>query len=185
MEEALVEQGVETTEPTAHYLVALLTDFAHPDKLASESMDRPLPFLLDEALSAMGHERFERLRSLGDTVLYTTGFFSDHLEVRGVAFSYVSAVGARAYDGAASMLGRASQPEATAPTLFRELAENFERFARVLSTLAEGLMVTSAQGSDRAVLRLYERWLRSGSSHLAAALAARGVAPVRGTGELH
>jgi len=29
------------------------------------------------------NERFERLRSLGDGVLYTSGFFADHLSTRG------------------------------------------------------------------------------------------------------
>jgi len=187
--EALVERGVEASEPTAHYLVALLSDFAHPAELTNETLERPLPFLLEEALAASGHERFERLRTLGDSVLYTSGFFLDHLETRGVQLDYVSALGARAYGSAASMLrhtGRGAGTESNkAPELFEELAEKFPHFAKVLATLADGLFANSAQQGDAGMLRIYERWLRSGSTQLASSLAARGMVPTRGRGGVH
>ena len=97
LQTALTERRVQASEPTAHYLVALLVDFAHPGGLATETLERPLPVLLEQALNAAGHERFERLRCLGDSVLYTSGFFLDHLETHGVELSYVSTLGARAY----------------------------------------------------------------------------------------
>lgn len=183
---AFSERQVEATEPTSHYLVALLADFAKPDELAHESLERPLPLLLEDAFAAVGWERFERLRTLGDSVLYTSGFFLDHLTTRGVELSYVSTLGARAYDGAASMLrqgGRSTGQESSqAPELFEELSEKFSRFARVLATVADGLFANSASANDRGVLKMYERWLRTGSSQLASALAARGVVPTRGRG---
>jgi len=85
-------------------LAGLLADYAKPDRLEAEALDRPLTLLLDEALHTAGRERFERLRSLGDGVLYTSGFFADHLSTRGVELRYVRALGARAYDSAAAML---------------------------------------------------------------------------------
>jgi hypothetical protein len=186
---AFSERQVEATEPTSHYLVALLADFAKPDELTHESFERPLPLLLEEALASTGRERFDRLRALGDSVLYTSGFFLDHLETRGVELSYVSVLGARAYDSAASMLrhgGRATGTDAQkAPELFEELSQKFLRFARVLATVADGLFANSAHVNDRGVLRIYERWLRTGSSQLASALAAHGVVPTRGHGGLN
>ena len=65
--EALAERRVEVTETTAQYLVALLTAFAHPDELSQQSLERPLPLLLEEAFSACGGQRFfeqQRQRSL-------------------------------------------------------------------------------------------------------------------------
>jgi hypothetical protein len=183
--DALAERRVEASESTAHYLVALLADFAHPDESAHEAMERPLPVLLQEAMAAAGRERFERLRSLGDNVLYTSGFFLDHLDARGVQLTYVSALGARAYGSAASMLRRPGQSSEGAPELFEELADKFSRFAEVLSTVAEGLFANSAITSDAGVLRTYERWLRSGSTQLASALATRGVVATRGKGGVH
>lgn len=186
---ALSERCVEVTEPTSHYLVALLADYAHPDEKANSSLDRPLPFLLAEALESTGSERFERLRMLGDTVLYTSGFFLDHLERRGVELDYVSALGAQAYDGAASMLrhaGRASGAERpSAPELFQELADGFTRFAQVLGTVADGLYASAARANPSSMVRLYERWLRTGSEPLASALTTHGVLPKRAPGGLN
>src|SRR5262245_62673777 len=88
------------------YLVALLTDFAHPDPGRGDTFERPLAFLLHEALHTTGAERFQRLRALGDGVLYLTGFFGDHIEICGVDMAYVTNVGATAYRGAATMLRR-------------------------------------------------------------------------------
>ncbi|MFZ5890108.1 MAG: hypothetical protein ACOY0T_03490 [Myxococcota bacterium] len=187
LETALSEKRVSASQPTAHYLVALLVDFAHPAALANETLERPLPVLLEEALRAAGHERFERLRCLGDSVLYTSGFFLDHLETHGVELSYVSTLGARAYGSAANMLRRAGGGDDTprAPELFEELASKFSDFAEVLATLADGLFANSARTSDAASIKLYERWLRTGSTQLAVALAERGLSPSRGRGGLH
>jgi hypothetical protein len=185
--EALHERRVEASESTAHYLVALLADFAHPKEETNEALERPLPFLLQEALAAVGRERFERLRMLGDNVLYTSGFFLDHLETRGVQLTYVSALGARAYGSAASMLRVPGQPSSAdgAPELFEELADKFTRFAEVLSTVSEGLFANSAITSDTGALRTYERWLRTGSPQLSSALATRGMVATRGRGGVH
>ena len=182
--EALAERRVEASESTAHYLVALLADFAHPGEETHEALERPLPFLLEEALAAVGRERFERLRTLGDSVLYTSGFFLDHLEIRGVQLDYVSALGARAYGTAASML-RVPGNSDSAPELFEELAEKFTRFARVLSTVSEGLFANAAVATDTGALRTYERWLKTGSPQLSSALAVRGMVATRGRGGVH
>ncbi len=129
-----------------------------------------------------GRERFERLRSLGDGVLYTSGFFADHLSTRGVELRYVRTLGARAYDGAATMLRQTSGEGTGAPDVFRELADNFAMFAEIVSRVADVLQANSAQNSNRQVVRLYERWVKTGSAPLAVALAGKGLTPQRGHG---
>jgi hypothetical protein len=187
--EALAQRRVEATAPTEHYLVALLVDFARPAELARETLDRPLLFLLEDALASTGKDRFERLRSLGDAVLYTSGFFLDHLATRGIELSYVSALGARAYGSAASMLRHAARNAGaegqTAPELFEELAGKFPIFAQVIATVADGLFANAAHASDSSMLKVYERWLRTGSAQLASTLASRGMVATRGSGGVH
>ncbi len=183
--EALAERRVAVSEPTTQYLVAMLVDFAHPDDMSKQNLDRPLPLLLQDALASAGGERFERLRTLGDNVLYTSGFFVDHLETRGVQLTYVQTLGARAYGSAASMLRTNSANGECAPELFEELADRFDRFASVLARVADGLYASSQVGSHSGALKLYEKWLRTGSAPLASALAARGMTPSRGTGGVH
>jgi hypothetical protein len=189
--EAVRTRQVDATEQAMSYLVALLSDFAHPDPVREDTFDRPLAFLLDEAFRTTGAERFQRLRALGDGVLYITGFFGDHIENRGVDVGYVTNVGAAAYRGAATMLRRpksdVSEPVKRADTeenVFCELSEKFDSFVEVLTTVAEVSLAQQARG-ERGILKLYERWLRSGSAVLAKELGARGLVPVRGSGGLH
>ena len=112
VEEAIQTRGVTVTAGATTYIVGLLADFARPDGRAEETMDRPLAFLLDEALNtALPAERFERLRTLGDGVLYTSGFFGDHFEARGVEQSYLIGIGQAAYGRASSMLRGGSSPD--------------------------------------------------------------------------
>src|SRR5690349_22541277 len=112
--EAVREQQVQATEEAQSYLVALLSDFARPNAERDDTFDRPLAFLLDEALRTTGAQRFQRLRALGDGVLYISGFFGDHIETRGVDAGYVASVGATAYHGVATMLRRAPGDSADA-----------------------------------------------------------------------
>jgi hypothetical protein len=186
VEDAIRAHGYNTTDAAETYLVALLADYARPDQRTGETLCRPLTLLLEEAMQLSGPERFERLRVLGDGVLYVTGFFGDHLDTRGVARSYVNALGARAYDSAAAMLrGVSINPvDAQTPDLFQELAEKFPMFVELVSRIADGIQVNGAR-SAKAMLKLYERWLRTGSSELAYALSTRGMVPMRGDRTLH
>jgi hypothetical protein len=176
VEDAMKARRVEATEGATHYLVALLADFAHPDKTAGQTLERPMTLLLDEALHAPDPaERFERLRVLGDGVLYGCGFFGDHFEARGIDLSYMHGLGTRAYGAASSML-RAQE----GPDLFGELAEKFGVFVDVVAEVADA---TIAMGTEnpKGLLKVYERWLKTGSERLAAALTSRGVMPTRRT----
>jgi hypothetical protein len=182
VDDAMRQKQVAATEPAELYLVSLLTEYARPDARSSETLERPLTLLLDEALNAPAPERFERLRVLGDGVLYVSGFFAQHLENRGVEVRYVTSLGARAYDGAGRMLRSAANDNA--PDLFFELAENFAQFAKLLNAVAEKLSLASAP-SSLGLLKLYERWLKTGSDELGSELMQRGLVPVRGAGGLH
>lgn len=183
VDEALRVRNVAATEAASQYLVGLLCAFAHPDEHAESTFNQPLTFLLRDALEATGAERFQRLRALGDGVLYALGFFSDHIELKGVDRGYVVGVGSTAYHHAAAML-RLNARVGQGPNVLSELAEKFERFASVLNDVADGTLASSAR-DERSVLRLYERWLRTGSARLAAELGARGLVPSRGTGGLN
>jgi hypothetical protein len=198
VEEAVRERQVDATEQATSYLVSLLTEFTHPDPVRENTFDKPLAFLLDEAFRTSGAERFQRLRALGDGVLYLSGFFGDHIETRGVDAGYVASVGVTAYRGAATMLGRpeadrkprkaqtgaGDASESSDENVFAELSLKFDRFVEVLAVIAEITLAQQARG-ERGVLKLYERWLRSGSTTLAKELGARGIVPSRGTSGIH
>jgi hypothetical protein len=183
VEEAMRLQRVDATDGATRYLVGLLGDFVHPDHRAGEALDRPLTLLFDEALHAPdAAERFQRLRIIGDGVLYGCGFFGDHFEARGVDAKYLRGLGTRAYDEAGSMLRRlpSDGPPPRGPDLFAELADNFDAFVAVLADIADS-SVAACLESSRGLLKAYERWLKTGSDRLATALTSRGMVPTRGT----
>ena len=176
VEDAIKSRRVEATEGATRYLVAVLADFAHPDRRAEEALERPLTLLLDEALHVPdAAERFERLRLLGDGVLYGCGFFGESFEARGVDTKYLHQLGTRAYGAASSML-RAAQE---GPDLFGELADKFGVFVDVVAEVADATIAMGTE-SPKGLLKMYERWLRTGSERLASALTSRGMMPTRG-----
>jgi hypothetical protein len=179
VKDAIRLRGVAATESATRYLVGLLADYAHPGRRAGEALERPLTLLFDEAVRvADPGERFERLRTLGDGVLYGCGFFGDHFEARGVDPWYLHTLGMRAYGAASSMLrGRAD--EGRQPDLFGELSDKFDAFVAVLTEVADATIAMGTETS-RGILKVYERWLKTGSERLASALTSQGVVPTRG-----
>lgn len=186
---AAARRGNTPTDAIRGYLAGLLSDFARPDTLVHDTLSRPLTLLLYEANAASGFERFERLRTLGDGVLYVAGFFRDHITHRGIELSYVTALGAQAYGGASQMLKRpVSRNGDTGDNdqdIFGELSDNFHEFSELLFEIAEVFHTQAVGVTPRATVQLYERWLKTGSNVVVRALTERGIVPLKGTDTLH
>jgi hypothetical protein len=166
VEDALETRGVDASQSATRYLVGVLAE-PHIEP-------RPLALSLQEALvTNEPAERFERLRLLGDAVLYASGFFADHFAARGLETRYVVSIGSRAYGTAGAML------HGDETGLFDELARHFEEFASVLTVVAERTL--AQQPGAQNLLKLYERWLKTGSETISAELAVHGIFPTRGT----
>lgn len=184
VEDAMRSRRLEASPAATSYLVGLLTDYTHPPR-EQDPLHRPLTLQLDEALQlGVPAERFERLRSLGDTVLYAAGFFGEHFEARGVDARYVHGIGTRAYGTAASMLrsgssSRSVQEQAAQIDVFGELSARFTAFVAVLEEITDITMAKSAAG-PKGLLKLYERWQKTGSERLAQSLSEQGLVPMRG-----
>jgi hypothetical protein len=83
------------------------------------------------------------------------------------------AMGERAYGALA-----ASPGPAVAAETFEEMAERFEAFVDLFAEIAEQQELRS----NRGLVRLYERYLHTGSRRVAEQLRARGVALFAGPG---
>jgi hypothetical protein len=176
--DALRARHVDATHEAAGYLVGILCEYAHPGEEAHSAFSEPLTFLLRDALDASGPERLRRLRMLGDGVLYALGFFGEHLTQRGADRKYIEQVGATAYQHAAAMIRlRGSRP--AEPSIYSELATKFERFAAVLGDVAEETIGTIVRDSQ-SLVKVYERWARTGSTRLAGELGLHGIVLSRG-----
>jgi len=173
VEGALAHQRVQSSEHTTFYVVNLLAAFVCPQREAVSALQEPLAVRLAHALQADGIQRREGLRQVGDVSLFLSGFFADSLARKLVDVDYYITVGGFAY----GYLSR--QGDGCAP-IFSELAEKFTRFVDVLSEVSERSLCAS--NSD--LLRLYEKWLKTGSARSGQLLAERGVVPnasVRGS----
>lgn len=182
VDDAVRAKKVEASAAAQLYLVQLLSDFARPDEQLGEAMKESPTLLLHEAIHvAEGKERFKRLRNLGDGTLYGLGFFAANADNRGVDRGYVAHVGSAAYDHAAAMLRVGGGTSGGPMDVLAELSLKFQRFVEVFAYIADGAMAQSARGAQ-GVVRLYERWLKTGSSALASELAERGLNPMRSGG---
>ena len=176
---AMRRRGVEATGAAQHYLAGLLAEYGRGPQ-GKPTLDKPLTFQLRDALEERGAERFERLRCIGDHVLYVLGFFGGAVKRRGADPEYVMTVGSSAYGHASAMMRMCGT--AAGHDVLSELSEHYDSFVAVMEEVADSAIGAS---DDASVLRLYERWQATGSATLAATLNELGMFPVRGSGELH
>jgi hypothetical protein len=168
VESALVRQHLRANELTAYYLVNLLCGFVRIDSRAAfGDAAEPLALRLGRALESGGLEQRARLRSLGDFSLFMSGFFPDSLRRRPVDVDYYVSMGEYAY-------GSLSRNDEDAfGEVFAELAGKFVGFMDVLSDVSE----RTGLASSADVLRLYEKWLRTGSPRDGQRLIDQGIVP--------
>jgi hypothetical protein len=171
VESAIARQRLDVDPQTSFYLVNLLCGFLRLERGASGPSgaldDEPLALRLAQALETGGAEQRARLRILGDLSLFVSGFFSDSLARKTADIDYYVSMGEYAY-GSLSRF-----EEAALAQTFSELASKFCSVADVLTDVSE----RSALTSNTDLLRLYERWLRTGSRRSAQLLAERGIVP--------
>lgn len=185
VEDAMKSRGVSASEAATVYVVGLLADFAKPGSPVERTLEKSLTLLLDEALHTTElAERFEKLRTLGDGVLYSSGFFADHFEARGVDTKYLIGIGKTAYQNAGSLLVPSSsssleEESSKGPDIFKELATSFADFVDVIAEVANATLARGV-ATSKGLLKLYERWLKTRNERLADALSSHGFVPPRG-----
>lgn len=159
--EACVERQIKTHPQVEAYLVQILKhyliskNFHQP--LADDSTEKPLSTFAEMYLTAINAEsprNKELMRTVADRSLYLTGFFADSLQKKIVDVDYYSEIGSAAYYNLAAWTR-----EDTLSTLFTTFSKRFKDFVEVLNYVSE----KSSIQADQNVLKLYDRYLRTGS----------------------
>jgi len=173
---AIENQRTRVQQGTELYLANLLSGFLHTEALLVREDDgtlqrKPLALLLKDALDEEGVARARALRRLGDTSLFISGMFSESLSRSLVDVEYAIAMGSRAYDALGDVAGRHGRG---ARSLWDELSAKFSQLVDVLNEVSERTLASSNAG----LLRIYEKWMKTGSARVATLLAEHGVPAV-------
>ncbi|MFT7622033.1 MAG: hypothetical protein ACI9WU_001198 [Myxococcota bacterium] len=174
--------SVDVPPETQMYLADLCTRFANPEALFAKTEGRnelePLALIMERALEGDEIERIRTLRHLGDTALYTSGFFADKIERTGVDVEYYVQMGGMAYSNVSSLAeGRAGR---SFHGLYSSLSNHFHQLVTVLWELADRARMTTSKG----LLETYQKWEETGSDRLRRHLMKQGFV-LSGTGRAY
>jgi hypothetical protein len=171
VDDALEARRVETFPLVRDYLVRLLEGFLRADD-SRDSADGPRPpirTLAETLLHASQLDtgpRHELLKRLGDTSLYVSGFFGDSLHRKIVDIDYYVSIGGLAF----GTLAKETREDLQAQ-MYDEVSNRFLDYVDVLTVVSQRSMIRS----DQDVLRLYSRYLTTGSELARDQLIERGL----------
>jgi hypothetical protein len=173
VEAACDRQHLHPQPLTSYYVVSLLAEFVHLGATEAVGASEPLAVKLLRAINSGGSSQRLGLKQVGDASLFISGFFSDSLRRSLIDVDYYVTLGGYAYRSLVTS-------EDTLSPIFAELSDKFISFVDVLSDVSARTSLTN----DADVLRLYEKWVRSGSKRSGDLLAERGIVPNAGASRL-
>ncbi len=181
VKKALSTRRIQTYPSVEAYLVSLLSHYMDVRNLfdteKTDELGRKKPQTLAEmylvANSLSASERFETLKGLADKSLYISGFFGDSLQDKLVDIDYYIAIGGSAY----RILADISR-EDTSARVYHVFSNQFSDFVETLTYISHSSFIKS----NESILRLYDRYLRTGSEIAREKLLEMGVLPVNNLG---
>ncbi|MBI3179366.1 MAG: hypothetical protein HYZ27_06865 [Deltaproteobacteria bacterium] len=169
--EAKQQLRIEMSEVLEYYLVNLLCEFSR-ERVGPKPGDEPLALQYKRALEARLAERVQILKDLGDEALYVSGFFAAFVERSLVDLNYYISMGGSAYQNLSELMGGQRHGE-TFAELYEQLARKFAELVDLLNEISEKARDKSVDPTE--LMRLYDRWLRTGSQRARKVLLERGM----------
>jgi hypothetical protein len=169
VEAACQRQHLRPQPLTSYYVVSLLTEFVSPARGGAGdavTSTEPLAVKWLRAMNSGGFTQRLGLKQVGDASLFISGFFSDSLRRSLIDVDYYVSLGGCAYRSLVAS-------EDTLSPIFEELSDNFVSFVDVLSDVSARTSLTN----DADLLRLYEKWVRTGSRRNGDLLVEKGIVP--------
>ncbi len=177
VQQGLSQRRVQAMPMVESYLVNLLQQYLDSRNLFEESHQnesgQKTPQTLAEAYliaqSADPAIRNEMLRRLADRALYISGYFGDSLNRKIVDIDYYSDIGGAAY----ASLAHCTR-EDTLAKVYDTFSRRFLEYVDVLTYISHKSLIQS----DQSILRLYDRYMRTGSELAREKLIEMGVLTV-------
>lgn len=136
---------------------------------ANPRRSKTLAELFLEAQHAEHNSKFGMLKKLGDRTLYVSGFFADSLNRSLVDLDYYKNMGSIAYFSLSDLANETKMSK-----VFHEIASKFTELTDLLTVISQESMIRN----DQSILRLYERYLQTGSELAKEKLTDLGVIPI-------
>jgi len=160
----LEDRKIKTYPVVETYLANLLQYYLDARNLFA--YQQTLAEMYMEAQGADTPKKVEMLRQLGDRTLYISGFFGDSLQRKVVDIDYYASIGGSAY----ASLAHCTRQD-TLAQVYHTFSNRFIDFVDVLSYISQSSLIRS----DESILRLYERYMRTGSELAREKLVEMGV----------
>lgn len=161
VEEGFSNRKVQTFPQVQNYLVSVLTHYVDVRNLYEPEFDelgqRQPQTLAEMYLTAQQTEtsrKIELLKKMGDRSLYISGFFGDSLQRKLVDIDYYARMGGMAF----AALSSATKEDISA-RVYAEISHRFLDLVEVLTFISQSALIQN----NSSVLRLYDRYLRTGS----------------------
>jgi len=175
IEEANKHQHFNSDTMMTFYMVNLLQNYVRSDHLyiSDENDEETLVSALEDAMNATGVERESKYKHLGDYTLFVSGFFHDSLSRSLVDVNYYIGIGRIAYRNVAAQITHGKRK--SFQEFYTALAEKFKKLVDVLSEVSDRVMISN----NGDILRIYDRWLKTGSERDKELLKEKGILPLR------
>jgi hypothetical protein len=157
--------GLNLSQDTEFYIVNMLCDFSSRGATPTPG-EEPLALLYKRAMEGEPAERVQLFKDLGDISLYVAGFFAEFIERSLVGMDYYISMGGGAY----SQLSQLVSPQRNGETfaeVYDKLANRFTQLVDLLNEMADRQRKTH----DGELLKMYDRWARTGSERMRKRLA--------------
>tara|TARA_B110001454_G_scaffold219198_1_gene251570 strand:+ start:148460 stop:149098 length:639 start_codon:yes stop_codon:yes gene_type:complete len=164
LDDAFSARKIKTENRVKGYLIEVLEFYLDAKNLfEKENVDetgkrRPntLAELYLTAANAETHQKIELLKKLGDKSLYISGFFGDSLQRKIVDIDYYVNMGGAAY----GTLSKAVDKKDPLRDVFDTISKRFSDYVEALTYISQKSMISNNQS----LLRLYDRYLQTGSN---------------------
>jgi hypothetical protein len=184
LKEACDKLDFKIAAASQSYILNLLKFYIDSRNLYSpfidETMEKPPETFAELYLTALNLEspkNKEYMKILADRALYLSGFFGESLQKKSVDIDYYMGIGASAYQNLATWT-----KEETTSIIYSQFSNQFTRYVNLLSYMSD----KSAIQSEQNILKLYERYVQTGSQAVREKLNALGLTtlPVRSQADL-
>lgn len=144
------------------YLLGLLNSKLLQDN--EIDLAKPLAISFLEAFNENQNQCIRKLKSVGDHALYIAGYFAESLNKKIIDVDYYNSLGKKAYAEIYNILGDNGQ-------VYYSLYNDYNKLLELLTAISFNTMQTGTKN----LIKLYDRWLITGSNILEKKLNEMGI----------